>query len=151
MLKHRGFLFIMKKKKETELRKAFNFYRSYYSVAMELDDDNFNSFMKALLQKQFEGIEPNLTGMAKFAYISQEHAINSQVEGYENKTGKKLNTTEGGTEGGIVGGTEGGSVQEKEKEKEKEKEQELVQVQELDKELDLELEIDKIIRIKNIK
>lgn len=141
----------MKKKKETELRKAFNFYRSYYSVAMELDDDNFISFMKALLQKQFEGIEPNLTGMAKFAYISQEHTINSQVEGYENKTGKKLNTTEGGSVGGSVGGYQGGSLQEKEKEEEKEEEQvqeqELVQVQELN----LELELDKIMRIKNIK
>jgi hypothetical protein len=131
----------MKKKKETELRKAFNFYRSYYSVAMELDNDDFILFMKALLQKQFEGIEPNLTGMAKFAYISQEHAINSQVEGYENKTGKKLNTTEGGMVGGMVGSIKGGSLQEKEKEKEKEKVQEL----ELDKELD------KLLKIKNIK
>jgi hypothetical protein len=141
----------MKKKKEQEIRKAFNFYRSYYSVAMELDDDNFISFMKALLQKEFEGIEPNLTGMAKFAYISQEHAINSQVEGYENKTGKKLNTTEGGSVGGSVGGSKGGSLQEKEKEKEKEKEEEKVQEQVKVKELDVELELDKIIKIKNIK
>jgi hypothetical protein len=98
------------------MRKAFNFYRSYYEVAMELSDKDFCVFIKALLLKQFDGIEPlNLTGMANFAYLSQKHSIDSQILGYEAKTGLKLTPTEGGTQGGI----EGGSVQEKEKGQEK--------------------------------
>jgi hypothetical protein len=101
------------------MRKAFNFYRSYYEVAMELKEKEFVSFIKALLQKQFEGIEPNgLIGNAKLAYIGQKFSIDSQVIGYEGKTGIKLTPTEGGTQGGSEGGSEGGSVQEKEKEEE---------------------------------
>lgn len=89
------------------MRKAFNFYRSYYDVAKQLTAKDREKFLMALLEKQFEGKEPDLDGMAKFAYLSQQHSIDSQVAGYEAKT----NTTLGGTEGG----TEGGSVQEKEK------------------------------------
>ena len=63
----------------------------------------------AILEKQFEGIEPTLTGMSKFAYISQQHSIDAQVVGYETKTGIKITPTQGGS----VGGTQGGSVQEK--------------------------------------
>jgi len=74
----------------------------------------------ALLQKQFEGIEPELSGMAKFAYLSQQHSIDAQVVGYETKTKEKLTPTQGGSVGGTEGGTQGGSVQEKEKEKGKE-------------------------------
>lgn len=97
-------------------RKAFNFYNSYYKVYMELDNENKVLFMDALLNKQFCDIEPNLTGMAKFAYLSQQHSITSQVEGYKSKTKSELNTpTKGGSEGGI----KGGSVQGKEKGKEK--------------------------------
>lgn len=98
------------------MRKGFNFYRSYFEVAMELKDAEFIDFIKALLQKQFNGIEPtNLKGMAKFAYLSQKHSIDSQVLGFETKTKEKLTPTEGG----CVGAIEGGSVQEKEQEKEK--------------------------------
>lgn len=110
------------------MRKAFNFYRSYYEVAMELKEKEFVSFIKALLQKQFEGIEPTeLIGNAKLAYIGQKFSIDSQVIGYEGKTGIKLTPTEGGAEGGSQGGIEGGieegSVQEKGKGKEEEEEQ----------------------------
>lgn len=98
------------------MRKAFNFYRSYYDVAKELSKKDREEFLMALLQKQFEGIEPKLEGMAKFAYLSQQHSIDSQVVGYEQKTKEKLTPTEGGT----VGGTKGGSVQEEEKGEEKE-------------------------------
>ena len=95
------------------MRKGFNFYRSYFEVAMELKDTEFIAFMKALLQKQFNGIEPTeLKGMAKFAYLSQKHSIDSQVFGYETKTNTKLDPT--------VGATEPPSEQEKEKEEEKE-------------------------------
>ncbi|MFZ4671848.1 MAG: DUF6291 domain-containing protein [Flavobacterium sp.] len=96
------------------MRKGFNFYRSYFEVSMELKDSEFIDFIKAILQKQFNGIEPtNLKGMAKFAYLSQKHSIDSQVKGYEDKTKSKLEPMQGGSEGGAIGG----SVQEKEKEK----------------------------------
>ncbi len=102
------------------MRKGFNFYRSYFEVSMELKDDEFIDFIKAILQKQFNGIEPtNLKGMAKFAYLGQKHSIDSQVKGYEDKTKLKLEPLQGGSVGGLVGGAIGGSVQEKEKEKEK--------------------------------
>ena len=105
------------------MRKAFNFYRSYYDVAKELSKKEREEFIWALLQKQFEGIEPELSGMAKFAYLSQQHSIDAQVVGYETKTKEKLTPTQGGSVGGTQGGSIGPSVQEKEKEKEKEKEQ----------------------------
>jgi len=99
-------------------RKAFNFYYSYYEVAKELSEKDRAIFLWAILQKQFDGIEPNLTGIPKLAYISQKFSIDSQVSGYEFKTGVKLSPTEGGA----VGATEGGSVQEKGKGKEEVKE-----------------------------
>jgi hypothetical protein len=102
------------------MRKAFNFYRSYYDVAKELSKKERDEFIWALLQKQFEGIEPELTGMSKFAYLSQQHSIDAQVVGYETKTKEKLTPKQGGLVGGTQGGTQGGTVQEKEKEKEKE-------------------------------
>ena len=53
-------------------RKGFNFYRSYYDVYNELEDADKLTFIEALLNKQFLDIEPdNLTGMTKFAWISQ--------------------------------------------------------------------------------
>jgi uncharacterized phage protein (TIGR02220 family) len=95
-------------------RKGFNFYRSYYDVSLELSDKEFVQFMKALLKRQFEGVEPtNLTGMANFAYISQKHSIDSQVKGYEDKTKEILTPTQPPTQPP----TEPPTEQEKEKEK----------------------------------
>ena len=91
------------------MRKAFNFYRSYYDVAKQLTTKDREKFLMALLEKQFDGKEPNLDGMAKFAYLSQQHSIDSQVAGYEAKTKTIL--------GGAEGGAEGGSGQEKGEEK----------------------------------
>jgi hypothetical protein len=55
--------------------------------------------------------------MVKFAYLSQKHSIDRQIEGFENKTKTPLqDPAEGGTQGGI----EAPTVQLKEKEKEKE-------------------------------
>ena len=114
-------------------RKAFNFYFSYYDIAKELSDKDRLAFYDAIIQRQFYGIETELSGLAKFAYISQKHSIDSQVNGWESKMKEPLNQsiTEGvkggsvgGTEGGIEGGIEGGSVQEKGEEKEKGKEKE---------------------------
>ena len=95
------------------MRKGFNFYRSYYDVAKELSEKDRAAFLWALIQKQFDNKPAdNLTGNAKFAYISQEYSINQQVKGYFDKTKDPLFTP-----------TEPPCQQEKEKEKEKEKEQ----------------------------
>ena len=53
------------------MRKAFNFYRSYYDVAKELSEKDRLQFLWAVLERQFEGKEPNLKGMSNFAYLSQ--------------------------------------------------------------------------------
>jgi hypothetical protein len=75
-------------------RKGFNFFRSYWDVYNELPDDDKLKFMEALLNRQFLGEKPtDLKGMAKFAYISQTNSIDTQVKGYEDKTGIKLNNT----------------------------------------------------------
>lgn len=92
-------------------RKAFNFYYSYYEVAKELSKEDRAKFLWAILQRQFEGIEPELKGTAKLAYISQKHNIDSQVFGYEAKTGDKLAPSEGSAKGGSA--QEKGEVKEK--------------------------------------
>ena len=82
-------------------RKGFNFFRSYYDVYNELSDKEKVMFIDALLDRQFLGVKPkNLTGMAKFAYISQVNSIDSQVKGFEDKTGIILTPTEPPTDGG---------------------------------------------------
>jgi hypothetical protein len=99
------------------MRKTFNFYRSYWDVANELNDKDRLAFYDALMKRQFTGVETDLEGMVKFAYLSQKHSIDRQIEGFENKTKTPLqDPTEGGTQGGI----EAPTVQLKEKEKEKE-------------------------------
>ena len=95
-------------------RKAVKFYRSYWEVAMELNDKDRLAFYDALMMRQFTGAEPELTGMAKFAYISQKHSIDAQVKGFEDKTKIPL---QGPTQGGSEGGSKGPSAQVKEKEK----------------------------------
>lgn len=101
------------------MRKAFNFYRSYWEVAQELNDKDRLAFYDALLKKQFTGVENELNGMAKFAFISQKHSIDQQIKGYLDKTKDVLTyPTEGGAKGGAKGGIEGPLPQEKEKEKE---------------------------------
>lgn len=99
------------------MRKAFKFYRSYFDVASELNDKDRLAFYDALLKRQFTGVEIELTGLAKFAYISQKHSIDAQVKGYEDKTNTPLtDPTQGGTQGGIEAPSQ--QVEEKEKEKE---------------------------------
>jgi hypothetical protein len=99
------------------MRKTFNFYRSYWDVANELNDKDRLAFYDALMKRQFTGVEPNLEGMVKFAYLSQKHSIDRQIEGFENKTKTPLQDPTGG---GTQGGVEAPTVQLKEKEKEKE-------------------------------
>jgi uncharacterized phage protein (TIGR02220 family) len=84
-------------------RKGFNFFRSYFDVYNELEKiEDKVAFIDALLDRQFLGIKPtNLKGMAKFAYVSQTNSIDSQVKGYEDKTGNIFTPTVGGNVGGI--------------------------------------------------
>ena len=105
------------------MRKAFNFYRSYYEIAIELNDKDRLAFYDALLKRQFTGVETELKGMAKFAYVSQKHSIDLQIKGYIDKTkDHSIDPSVGGTEGGSVDP----SVQEKEEEKEKLKQRNLL-------------------------
>ena len=67
--------------KNKQVRKAFNFYRSYWEVAQELNDKDRLAFYDALLKRQFTGIETELEGITKFAYLSQKHSINVQHQG----------------------------------------------------------------------
>ena len=102
------------------MRKAFNFYKSYYDVYKQLKTSkDKQAFIDALLLRQFEGVEPdNLEGMAQFAYISQKEVIDQQIKGWETKTGLKLSTpTEGGSATPTVQVQEKEEVQEEEKEK----------------------------------
>ena len=94
-------------------RKAVKFYRSYWEIAMELNDKDRLAFYDALMLRQFTGKESNLTGMAKFAYISQKHSIDAQVKGFEDKTKTPLADP---TQGGIKDPSQ--QVQEKGEEKE---------------------------------
>ena len=107
------------------MRKAINFFRSYFEVAKELNDKDRLAFYDALLNKQFENIEPELKGMANFAYISQKHSIDAQVKGYFDKTkDEQFNPTQPPK----VAPTEPPYLQEKEQEKEKGQEKGKVQV-----------------------
>lgn len=76
-------------KKQT--RQAFNFYRSYYDILDDITRDQDKlTYLLALLDRQFKGIEPTLENIPRLVYNSQKHSIDKQVEGWENKTGTKL-------------------------------------------------------------
>jgi len=112
------------------MRKAINFFRSYFEVAKELNDKDRLAFYDALLNKQFENIEPNLKGMANFAYISQKHSIDAQVKGYFDKTkDEQFNPNQPPS----VGATQPPYLQEKGQEKGQEK----VEVQVVSKKIKL--------------
>lgn len=137
-----------------EERKVFNFYRSYYDVLEDIrKPEDKLTFLMALLDRQFKGIEPELKDIPKLVYNSQRHSIDKQVKGWEDKMGKKLTPpidpslpptihpplppTEHPTlhpSNDSVMTTEGGSghpyLQEQEKEKEKEQMQMQMQVEE---------------------
>ena len=70
-------------------RKGFNFYRSYYDVFCMLGEKDRLDFITAILDKQFEGIETELDGMALLAYTGQKHSIDKQIEGFINQKKKK--------------------------------------------------------------
>jgi len=99
-------------------RKGFNFFRSYFDVYNELENNEDKvAFIDALLERQFLGVKPeNLKGMSRFAWISQVNSIDSQVKGWEDKTGLKLTPTEGGSLRGKNNPTEQLQVEEEVKE-----------------------------------
>lgn len=103
------------------MRKGFNFYKSYWDVANELCDEDRLKFYDALLKRQFTGKETELKGMVKFAYLSQKHSIDRQIDGYLSQK-KKSHPNEDPWQGGTQDPTEGPWQQEKEKEKEQVKE-----------------------------
>jgi hypothetical protein len=105
-------------------RKAFNFFASYFDVAKELNEKDRLAFYDALILEQFTGKKTDLKGMAKFAYVSQQHSIDAQINGFNQRLKRGDTTLEplsmaAPMVGGSVGGMAGANLQEKEKEKEK--------------------------------
>jgi len=109
-------LLIMKVRLKMCKRKAFNFFKSYYDVALELSDSDRLAFYDALIKIQFTGKHTELSGMSKFAFLSQKHSIDSQLYGYYSQSkdpdfiGFK-DAKQGAVEGASVGGDKGASVQ----------------------------------------
>lgn len=108
------------KKLKNEQRKGFNFLLSYYDVYKRLpDSQSKEQFITAICEKQFFGIEPNLSGIEEFAYASQKHSLDKSRMGWEDVQKREVIVLPS-----IVpseGPSEGPSAQEKEKEKDKEK------------------------------
>ena len=69
-------------------RKAFNFYRSYYDLLVELPEEQKLPFLMAILDKQFLDLEPKLEGLAALLYRTQKHSIDRQVEGFKAQSKK---------------------------------------------------------------
>jgi len=65
-------------------RKAFNFYKSYYDVAIELPDEERNEFVWSIVSAQFTGtlIEPK-SKLARLMFLGQKHSILKQLEGFK--------------------------------------------------------------------
>jgi hypothetical protein len=100
-------------------RKAFNFFRSYYEVANELTDKDRLAFYDALMLEQFTGRKSELKGMAKFAYISQQHSIDSQINGFNQRLKRgDISLEPLSSLPPTAGATPPPTAQEKEKEKE---------------------------------
>jgi hypothetical protein len=108
------------------MRKAFNFYRSYYDVAILLPELERAEFLMCICHAQFTGelIEPKLP-IAKLAYIGQLHSIKKQLEGYNYglKTPKKTEPLEEPLEGAYESPLKEPLPQEQVQVQEKEKEE----------------------------
>ena len=100
-------------------RKAFNFFVSYFEVAKELSDKDRLAFYDALILEQFTGVKTDLQGMAKFAYLSQRHSIDAQINGFNQRLKRgDLDLQPLSSTTPVVGGGAGANLQEKEEEKE---------------------------------
>lgn len=99
-------------------RKAYGFYKSYYELAEDMNDEQRGQYYHAILKMQFENIiEIPKDPLAKMAFKGQLYMLNQQLDGFITK--KKGSTP---TEGAHAGGAEGpsGQVQVQEEVKEKE-------------------------------
>ncbi len=68
-------------------RKQFKFYRSYFDIISELENDTDKlNYLISILEFQFNGIEIPLQGMAKFAFKSQKHSLDRQLKGFIDAT-----------------------------------------------------------------
>ena len=82
-----------------------------YNSSKAVDNDESQAELNQKVEQLNEKlnwfvVEPNnLEGMARFAYISQKHNIDSQVKGFEDKTGVKLHPTDTPTDRKITVGT----------------------------------------------
>ena len=102
-------------------RKAFNFFASYYNVAKELSDKDRLAFYDALMLEQFTGVKTDLKGMAKFAYLSQRHSIDAQINGFNQRLKRGDTSLQPlSMSAPMAGGNVGGSLQGEEEEKEEE-------------------------------
>jgi len=104
------------------MRKAFNFYASFDDTLSELNDKQFNEFIRTLLDVQFfrkhiEKVEFK-DKMVELLWKANKHSIKSQLEGFCSK--KKIAYNSLFVEvlnAPKQGGSQGGSVQEKGQEK----------------------------------
>ena len=102
-------------------RKAFNFFVSYFEVARELSDKDRLAFYDALILEQFTGVKTDLKGMAKFAYLSQRHSIDAQINGFNQRLKRGDTSLQPlSMSAPMAGGNVGGSLQGEEEEKEEE-------------------------------
>jgi len=93
-----------------ENRKQFKFYRSYWDIAKEIPTkEDVADYFMALCEYQFTGVAPEILGMAKFAFLSQKHSLDRQVEGFifATETTQKEDTPEGTPKGGYEGTPKG--------------------------------------------
>ena len=105
-------------------RKAFNFFASYFDVAKELNDKDRLAFYDALILEQFTGKKTELKGMAKFAYVSQQHSIDAQINGFNQRIKRGDTTLEPlSSVPPAIGAAIPPAIQEKEKEEGKGKEE----------------------------
>jgi hypothetical protein len=73
-------------------RKQFKFYRSYFDIISELENDTDKlKYLLSILEFQFNGIEIPLQGMAKFAFKSQKHSLDRQLKGFIDATSSNEN------------------------------------------------------------
>jgi hypothetical protein len=70
------------------MRRAFNFYHSYYEVYCGLDDKQKNQFMEALIEVQFLGKHIDKIEfedkMLNVVWKAIKHSVKKQIEGYCN-------------------------------------------------------------------
>ena len=76
------------------MRKAFNFYRSFYDVYRELNEKQAKEFMDNLLAVEF--LEKSIDEVVfkdkicSIVWSSIKHSIDAQIKGYAHKTGLSL-------------------------------------------------------------